>query len=56
MLEELFKKNKLEYVHINTERGKNIIFDMTLHKNIKNLRYFNIDTADIRYEVTLDIS
>ena len=29
---------------------------MTLNNNIENLRYFNIDTDDIRYEVTLDIS
>ena len=56
MLEELFKQNKLEYVHINTRKYKNIILDMTLNDNIENLRYFNIDTDDIKYEVILDIS
>ena len=55
MLEELFKHNKLEYVHILTEKGKNIIFIMLLNKNIENLRYFYVYLDDIRYEVTLDI-
>ena len=56
MLEELFKLNKLEYVHINTRKYKNIILDLTLNNNIKNLRYFYVYIDDIRYEVTLDIS
>ena len=56
MLEELFKKNKLEYVDIETRKYKNIILDITLNKNIENLRYFYIDIYDIRYEITLDIS
>ena len=56
MLEELFKQNKLEYVHILTEKGKNIIFIMVLNKNIENLRYFYVYIYNIRYEVTLDIS
>ena len=56
MLEELFKKNKLEYVHIETNKYKNIILNMTLNKNIENLRYFNIDTKSTRYEITLDVT
>ena len=56
MLEELFKQNKLEYVHILTEKGKYIILDVILKENIENLRYFNIYIYDIRYEVTLDVS
>ena len=55
MLEELFKQNKLEYVHILTEKGKNVILDMALNKNIENLRYFYINIEYIRYEVTLNI-
>ena len=34
MLEELFKQNKLEYVHIETDKDRNIIFNMRLNKNI----------------------
>ena len=56
MLEELFKLNKLESVHIQIERGKNIILDMSLNKNIENLRYFYTYIKYIRYDVTLDIS
>ena len=56
MLEELFKHNKLEYVDILTIKGNNVILDITLNNNIKNLRYFNVYIDDIRYEVTLDIS
>ena len=56
MLEELFKQNRLQYVHILTEKGKNVILDMTLNKNIENLRYLSIEIKDIRYEVTLNIS
>ena len=55
MLEELFKHNKLEYVHIWTEKDKNIILNITINKNIENLRYLSIEIKDIRYEVTLDI-
>ena len=55
MLLDLFKFNKLEYVYIKTEKGKNIILDLTLNNNIKNLRYFYVYIDDIRYEVTLDI-
>ena len=42
-------------MHIETEKGKNIILDLTLNNNIKNLRYFNVYIDNIRYEVTLDI-
>ena len=42
MLKELFDQKKLEYVGIRTEFGKNIILDMTLNKNIENLRYLSI--------------
>ena len=56
MLEELFKQNKLEYVHIETRKDKNIILNITLNNNIKNLKYLYIYIYDIRYEVTLDIS
>ena len=56
MLEDLFKQNKLEYVNINTERGKNIVLDIIVNKNIENLRYLQIKVENIRYEVNLDIS
>ena len=56
MIEELFKQNKLEYVHVKKKLWNNIILNMTLNKNIENLRYLNIDTHAMRYEVTLDIS
>ena len=56
MLEELFKHNKLEYVDIETRKGKNIILDITLNNNIENLKCFGINSYNIRYEVILDIS
>ena len=34
MLEELFKRNKLEFVDIYTEIGRHIILDMVLANNI----------------------
>ena len=55
MIEELFNQNKLEYVHAKTSYGKNIILNMTLNKNIENLRYININIDYMRYEVTLDV-
>ena len=56
MLEELFKQNKLEYVHIWTKKDKNIILDMILNNNIEDLRYFYVYIYDMRYEITLDVS
>ena len=55
MLEELFKQNKLEYVHIETRKDKNIILDIILNRNIENLRYLNLDSGNMRYDVTLDL-
>ena len=53
MLEDLFKNNKLEYVHI--DRGDNIVKSMTLSSNIENLRYLYID-YNVRIYIILDIS
>ena len=55
MLEALFKKNKLEYVHILTFESKNIVKSMTILSNIQNLRFFYIDNK-YRENITLDIS
>ena len=56
MLEELFKQNKLEYVHIETEKGRSVIFNVTLNTNIDNLRYLNINIYKARYEIEIDVS
>ena len=56
MLYDLFKNNKLEYVHIETEFKCNIVKSMTLNNNIKNLRYMNIEITGKRATICLDIS
>ena len=57
MLEELFKNNKLEYVHINKYMyGENIVKSMTISFNIQNLRFFCINNGENRVNITLDIS
>ena len=54
MLKDLFKKNKLEYLHIYTNKDQNIVKIMTLSQNIENLRYMLIETYD-RINIALDI-
>ena len=53
MLEDLFKNNKLEYVHI--YRGDNIVKSMIISFNIQNLRYLYIDIYN-EVDITLDIT
>ena len=55
MLEDLFKNNKLEYIHINTKRYNNVVRTITISCNIEKLRYFYIEKYD-RVDITLDIS
>ena len=56
MLEDLFKNNKLEYIHISTDNQKNIVKLMTISFNIENLRFFYINNGENRVDITLDIS
>ena len=56
MLEDLFKYNKLEYVHIYTLKEYNIVKPITLSHNIMNLRYFYVFTYKDRVDITLGIT
>ena len=56
MLEDLLKNNKLEYIHINTYKDKNIVKTMTISSNIDNIRYFYVKNNNDRVEIILDIS
>ena len=55
MIEDLFKNNKLEYIHILTSQEYNIVKSMTISFNIQNLRYLYIYICD-RVDLTLDIT
>ena len=55
IIKDLFKNNKIEYIHIRTNNN-NIIKPMTLSRNIENLRYFYVNNGKNRVDITLDIS
>ena len=54
MLEDLLNNNKLKYIFI--RNGQNIVKEMTLSRNIKNLNFFCIDNVNNRVNITLDIT
>ena len=56
MLYDLFRQKKLEYIHVETRKRHNLISYMIIDKNLDKLRYLNINTTDMRYDVTLDVS
>ena len=56
MLVDLFKNNKLEYIHILTSKYRNIIQPITIYYNIANLRFFFIKTIIDRVDIILDVS
>ena len=55
MLEDLFKNNKLEYIHINANKDKNIIKRMTISNNLGKLRVLYIKNRNDRINITLNI-
>ena len=56
MLEDLFKTNILEYIHIGTNKNNNMVKPMTMSYNIEKLRYFYFHTENARVDITLNIS
>ena len=57
LFEELFKNNKLEYIHVYTlYADRNIVKSMVLSNNIANLRYMYIYQGEVKYDIKLDIS
>lgn len=55
MLYDIFKSNKLEYVHINSFNGHDIVKSATLQHNIENIRYLYVYNNGNRIDITLDI-
>ena len=56
MLQYILLKNKLEFIHVQTEELHNIVKPMTLSNNIEKLRFLFVDSASVRTEVALDVT
>ena len=57
LIEELFKKNKLEYIHVfNWNSNTNIVKSMTLSYNIANLRYMQVYQHSVKCDIKFNVS
>ena len=56
MLQDILKKNKLEYVDAAMNKNGNIVARMTLSQNTERLRFFKVIVDNERVDITLDVA